>query len=131
MYNKPYPDWIDKLHPFPRGYKVLEFLLFLGEDKHQSSIEHVARFTVQCGEASANDLWRLRLFGNSLTKSAFTWYTHLPSHSITTWKDLEEKFHVKFYRARPDISLADLAKISQLPGEFVEQYIMRFRKLRT
>ena len=22
MYNKPYPDWIDKLYPFPRGYKL-------------------------------------------------------------------------------------------------------------
>ena len=34
MYNKPYLDWIDKLHPFPRRYKVPEFILFLGEDKH-------------------------------------------------------------------------------------------------
>ena len=40
MYNKPYPDWIDKLHPFSNGYKVPECLLFLGEDKHQSLIEH-------------------------------------------------------------------------------------------
>ena len=61
IYNKPYPDWIDKLLPFSRGYKVPEFVLFLGEDKHQSSIEHVARFTVQYREASANDFWRLRL----------------------------------------------------------------------
>ena len=42
MYNKPYPDWIDKLHPFPRSYKVPEFILFSAEDKHQSSIEHIA-----------------------------------------------------------------------------------------
>ena len=55
MYNKPYPNWIDKLHPFSRGYKVQEFVLFSGEDKHQSSIEHIAQFTVQCGEASANN----------------------------------------------------------------------------
>ena len=38
MYNKPYPDWIDKLHSFPRGYKVPEFVLFSGKDKHPSSI---------------------------------------------------------------------------------------------
>ena len=42
MYNKTYLDWIDKIHPFPRGYKVPEFVLFSGKDKHQSSIEHVA-----------------------------------------------------------------------------------------
>ena len=38
---------------------------------------------------------------------------------------------MEFYRARPDISLADLARLSQLPGETVEQYVMRFYKLKT
>lgn len=26
--RKPYPDWIDRVHQFPRGYKVPEFVLF-------------------------------------------------------------------------------------------------------
>ena len=38
---------------------------------------------------------------------------------------------MEFYRARPKISLTDLARISQFPGQSVEQYIMRFYKLRT
>ncbi|XP_050229195.1 uncharacterized protein LOC126678335 [Mercurialis annua] len=106
LYMKPYPDWIDKLYPFPRGYKVPEFSLFSGEEKGQSTVEHVARFSAQCGEAAAHDFWKLRLFASSLTKMAFTW-------------------------APPDVTLADLARISQLPSESAEKYIGRFRNLRT
>ncbi|XP_050233432.1 uncharacterized protein LOC126681919 [Mercurialis annua] len=130
-YMKPYPDRIDKLYPFPRGYKVPEFSLFSGEEKSQSTVEHIARFSAQCGEAGAHDFWKLRLFASFLTKVAFTWYSHLSPNSVDTWKDPEIKFHEKFYRAPPDVTLADLARISQLPSESVEKYIDRFRNLRT
>ncbi|XP_050211887.1 uncharacterized protein LOC126662044 [Mercurialis annua] len=120
-YMKPYPDWIDKLYPFPRGYKVPEFSLFSGEEKGQSTVEHVARFSAQCGEAAAHDFWKLRLFVSSLTKMAFTWYSRLSPNSVDTWKDLEILFHEEFYRAPPDVTLADLARISQLPSESAEK----------
>lgn len=90
--RKPYPDWIDRVHPFPKGYKVPEFVLFFGEEK-KSTIEHIARFSVQCGEARSKDYLKLRLFANSLTKSAFPWYMNIPPHSINSWYDLESKFH--------------------------------------
>jgi hypothetical protein len=48
---------------------VPEFVLFSGEEK-KSTIEHIARFSVQCGEARSKDYLKLRLFANSLTKSA-------------------------------------------------------------
>ncbi|XP_050233341.1 uncharacterized protein LOC126681829 [Mercurialis annua] len=63
----------------------------------------------------AHDFWKLRLFASSLTKMAFTWYSHLSPNSIGAWKDMEMKFHEEFYRAPPDVTLADLARISQLP----------------
>lgn len=54
--RKAYPDWIDdRVHQFPKGYKVPEFVLFSGEEK-KSTIEHIARFSVQCGEARSKDL---------------------------------------------------------------------------
>ncbi|XP_050217498.1 uncharacterized protein LOC126668336 [Mercurialis annua] len=129
-YMKPYPDWIDKLYPFPRGYKVPEFSLFSGEERGQSTIEHVARFLAQCDEAAAHDFWKLRLFVSSLTKMAFTWYSRLTPKSIETWKDLEILFHEEFYRAPLDVTLADLARISQLPSKSAEKYIDRFINLR-
>ncbi|GKV15503.1 hypothetical protein SLEP1_g26290 [Rubroshorea leprosula] len=70
-YRKPYPDIIDHENPFPRGFKVPEFTLFSGE-VGQSTIEHIGRFTIQCGEASGDDNLKLRLFPSSLTGIAFT-----------------------------------------------------------
>ena len=46
---KPYPEMIDKENPYQRGYRISDLSLFSGEDG-QSILEHVARFTVQCGE---------------------------------------------------------------------------------
>lgn len=36
-----------------------EFVLFSGEEK-KSTIEHIARFSVQCGEARSKDYLKLR-----------------------------------------------------------------------
>lgn len=47
LYRKPYPDYIDRDHPFPRGYKIPEFTLF-SEEGSVSALEHMARFTFQC-----------------------------------------------------------------------------------
>ena len=44
VYRKPYPKWVDRTYEFPRGYKMPDFSLF-NEEREQSTIEHVARFT--------------------------------------------------------------------------------------
>lgn len=90
-----------------------EFVLFSGEEK-KSTIEHIARFSAQCGEARSKDYLKLRLFANSLTKSAFPWYMNIPPNSIKSWYDLESKFHEQFYRTDPDIQVANLARLTQL-----------------
>ncbi|GKU99938.1 hypothetical protein SLEP1_g12712 [Rubroshorea leprosula] len=69
-YHKLYPDYIDRDNPFPRGFKVPEFTLFSG-DASQSTIEHIGRFTIQCGEASSDDFLKLKLFPSSLTEQEF------------------------------------------------------------
>ena len=69
---------IDK-DPYPRGYMIPDFSLFSREDG-QSTMEHVARFIVQCGEFVDYENFyhfKLRLFPNSLTGGTFTWYTTL------------------------------------------------------
>ena len=48
FYN-PYPEAIDKENPYPRGYRIPEFSIFSGEDG-LPTLEHVAKFIVQCGE---------------------------------------------------------------------------------
>jgi hypothetical protein len=70
VYQKPYPDYYDQL-PYPRGYRVPEFSKFSGEDD-KTTFEHVDQFTLQCGEASANDAIKLRMFSLSLSGTTFT-----------------------------------------------------------
>jgi hypothetical protein len=70
VYQKLYPDYYDQL-PYPRGYGVPEFTKFSGED-NKTTLEHVGQFILQCGEASANDVIKLRIFSLSLSGTAFT-----------------------------------------------------------
>ena len=77
-FYKPYLEMIDKENNIP------DFPLFSRED-NQSALEHVARFTMQCGELANYENFyhfKLRLFPNSLTRVAFTWYTKLPRNFI-------------------------------------------------
>ena len=76
-FYKPYLEMIDRENPYPRGYMILYFSLFSEEDD-QSTLELVARFTVQCGElANYKNFYhfKLILFPNSLIGATFTWYT--------------------------------------------------------
>ncbi|KAJ4962951.1 hypothetical protein NE237_022890 [Protea cynaroides] len=58
-------------------------------ETNQSTVEHIGQFTVQCGEAGANDFLKMRLFANSLSDTAFEWYINLPSNLIQTWQQME------------------------------------------
>ena len=46
----PYPAYVEKFE-YPKGFKIPDFSLFAGE-LSLSSLEHVARFTAQCGDVS-------------------------------------------------------------------------------
>ena len=73
-FYKSYPEMIDRENPYLRRYMIPDFSLFSREDG-QSTLEHVARFTVQCGELASYENsyhFKLRLFPNSLTGVAFT-----------------------------------------------------------
>ena len=100
MYRKSYPEWVDKTYEFPRRYKMPDFNLF-NREREQSTIEHVARFTTQCGEFTNHDFMKLRLFPNSLSGAAFAWYTNLPVGSILTWQQMEDVFHAQFFQTEP------------------------------
>jgi hypothetical protein len=126
--QKLYPDYYDQLH-YPRGYRVPEFSKFSGEDG-KTTIEHVGQFILQCGEASANDALKLRMFPLLLSGIAFTWFTSLASNSIFTWAQLEQKFHEYFYSSDTELTLSHLTAIKQKHNEFAAEYIRRFRDTR-
>jgi hypothetical protein len=87
VYQEPYLDYYDQLL-YPRGYRVPEFSKFSREDG-KTTLEHVGQFILQCGEASANDTLKLRMFPLSLSGTAFIWFTSLAPNSIFTWAQLE------------------------------------------
>jgi hypothetical protein len=82
VYQKSYPDYYDQLS-YPRGYRVPEFSKFSGEDG-KTILEHVGQFILQCGEASANDMLKLRMLSLSLSGTFFIWFTSLAPNSIFT-----------------------------------------------
>ncbi|GKU99855.1 hypothetical protein SLEP1_g12638 [Rubroshorea leprosula] len=43
---------------------------------------------------------------------------------------MEDLFHIQFYRSKPEISMADLSRLTQRPRESFENYLMQFRKAR-
>ncbi|KAK1660840.1 hypothetical protein QYE76_048999 [Lolium multiflorum] len=127
-YSKPYPDDYEMI-PLPPKYRLPDFSKFSGSDG-SSSIEHVGRYLAQLGPASVSDQLRVRLFSQSLTGSAFGWYTSLPANSIQSWKQLEEQFHMQYHSEASESGIADLAQLRQKRGETVTEYIQRFRNLR-
>ena len=88
LYRHPYPEWFERV-PLLARYKVPNFSKFSGQD-NVSTYEHASRFLAQCGEASAVDALRVRLFPLSSSGSAFTWFSSLPYNSVNGWADLEK-----------------------------------------
>nr|ABF96791.1 retrotransposon protein, putative, unclassified, expressed [Oryza sativa Japonica Group] len=127
LYRQPYPEWFKRV-PLPNRFKVLDFSKFSRQDS-TSAYEHVSRFLAQCGEASAVDALRVRLFRLSLSGSAFTWFSSLPYGSINSWANLEKHFHSYFYSGVHEMKLSDLTAIKQRHDEPVHEYIQRFREM--
>jgi hypothetical protein len=123
-----YLDYYDQL-PYLRGYRVPEFSKFSG-DNGKTILELVGQFILQCGEASANNVLKLRMFLISLSVTAFTWFTSLAHNSIFTWAQLEQKFHEYFYSGDTELRLSHLTAIQQKHNEPIAEYIRRFRDTR-
>ena len=128
MYRTPYPAAYDQL-PLPHKYKLPDFTKFSGQGE-VSTVEHINRFIIQCGEAAQNDALKVRLFSMSLSGSAFTWFTMLPANSIIFWADLEKQFHQFFYSGIEEMKLIDLTSLRQRNDESVVAFIQRFKNVK-
>jgi hypothetical protein len=72
LYTPPFPKWYHRV-ALPNRVKVpSEFTKFSGQDG-TSTVEHIARYLMQLGEASADEAFRIRYFPLSLTGPAFIW----------------------------------------------------------
>ena len=101
-----------------------DFTKFSRQDD-TSTMEHVNRFIIQCGEAASRDELRVQLFLSSLSGSAFTWFILLPPNSVITWADLEKQFHKYFFSGVQEKKLTDLVRLRQHNDESVESFVQR------
>jgi len=127
-YRTLYPPAYDFI-PLPNRYKVPDFTKFSGQDD-TSTMEHVKRFIIQCGEATNRDELRVRLFSSSLSGSAFTWFISLPPNSVITWANLEKQFHKYFFSGVHEKKLTDLVRLRQRNDESVESFVQRLRDVK-
>jgi len=127
-YRTPYPPAYD-LIPLPNRYKVPDFTKFSGQDD-TSTMEHVNRFIIQCGETANRDELRVRLFSSSLSGSAFTWFISLPPNSVITWADLEKQFHKYISSGVHEKKITDLVRLKQRNDESVESFVQRLREVK-
>jgi len=127
-YRTPYPPAYD-LILLPNRYKVPDFTKFSGQDD-TSTMEHVNRFIMQCGEAANRDELRVRLFSSSLSGLAFTWFISLPPNSVITWADLEKQFHKYIFSGVHEKKITDLVRLRQRNDESVESFVQRLRDVK-
>jgi hypothetical protein len=64
-YTPPFPEWYQRVILPPRVKPPTEFTKFSGQDD-TSIVEHIARYLMQLGEASADEAFRVRYFPLSL-----------------------------------------------------------------
>jgi hypothetical protein len=130
VYTSPFPGWYQRV-ALPNRVKVpTEFTKFSWQDD-TSTVEHIARYLMQLGEASADEPFRIRYFPLSLTGAAFTWFTALPADSICSWKDLEQKFHAHYYTSSNEKKLIDLTTLRQRNNETPMEFLRRFRETKS
>jgi hypothetical protein len=130
MYTPPFPKWYHRV-ALPNRVKVPAYLTkFSGQDD-TSTVEQIARYLMQLGEASDDEAFRIRYFPLSLTGPAFTWFTSLPAHSICSWKDLEQKFHAHYFIGSNEKKLIDLTTLRQRNKETPMEFLRRFRETKS
>lgn len=99
--NQPYfvssfPDWVQQAK-IPKGVKILKLSKFAGEGT-ESTVEHIAYYTIEMGELDTIEILKMRFFPSLLTKNVFSWFLTLRPNSVHSWAQLGRSLHDQFFR---------------------------------
>jgi hypothetical protein len=130
VYTPPFPEWYNRVALPHRVKPPADFTKFSRQDD-TSTVEHIARYLMQLGEASADEAFRITYFPLSLTGPAFTWFASLPAQSIYSWKDLEQKFHAYYFIGSNEKKLIDLTTLRQRHNETSMEFLGRLRETKS
>ncbi|KAK9942350.1 hypothetical protein M0R45_008020 [Rubus argutus] len=125
-YNFPFSKEIAEVN-YPKGHKNINFTLFSGEDVKENAAVHIARFTTQCGDLGKSNLYKLKLFGSSLTGAAFGWYSRLKPASVNGWDEMEKIFREQFGKIEAEVGISELSSMYQQPNETALAFLQRFK----
>jgi hypothetical protein len=128
-YTPPFPEWYYNVILPPRVKPPTEFTKFSGQDD-TSTVEHIARYLMQLGECSSEEAFRVRYFPASLMGAALQWFSSLPPQSVSTWKELERKFHAHYFSGGSEKKLIDLATLKQRHSDTPLEFLRRFREVK-
>jgi hypothetical protein len=81
VYTPPLREWYNRV-ALPHRVKAPAYFTKFSRQDDTSTVEHIARYLMQLGEASADEAFRIRYFPLSLTGLAFTWFASLTAQSI-------------------------------------------------
>ena len=112
--------------PYPLKFKPPTLYTYDGKS---SPNLHIYYFRSQTGNVIDNDAVMARLFIGTLKGLAFDWLRSLPPGTINSWIDLETWFLSRFYEDDTEVTMDKLLSTVQRKGEFVRDYIERFRNL--
>jgi hypothetical protein len=128
-YTPPFLEWYYRAILPPRVKPPTEFTKFSGQDD-TSTVEHIALYLMQLGEASSDEAFRVRYFPMSLTGSSFQWFSSLPPKAVGTWRELERKFHAHYFSGTMEKKLIDLTSLKQRHSETPLEFLRRFRDMK-
>lgn len=110
-YNFPFAKEVAEVN-YPKGHKTINFTLFSGEDVRKNAAVHIARFITQCGDLSKFNVYKLKLFGSSLTGVAFGWYSRLKPASVSSWDEMERIFREQFGKVEAEVGISEMSSLS-------------------
>ena len=124
-----------------RGFEINPLLLgvlhkkqFSGEEENPDPYEHIACFKDICGTFQlmgyTTDEVRLKLFSQTLTSTALSWYRSLPLEATTTWDNLACEFLARYYPLSKSSGVRRLIMTwKNRPNEGLVRAYIRFKDL--
>ncbi|KAK4716234.1 hypothetical protein R3W88_014572 [Solanum pinnatisectum] len=102
--------------------------------EHEYPNDYLHKFVNVCGPFPVNGIsqesMRLMLFLFSLMGEANRWLIELPSNFITSWEELTEASHKRFFPPSKVMKLRDgIQKFKKINGKPVHEVWLRFKKV--
>nr|XP_010313566.1 uncharacterized protein LOC104644792 [Solanum lycopersicum] len=116
------------LHPgveLPSGFKIPKFNMF---DGRGDPIAHLKDFCSRLVGLENNEPLLMRLFIQSLSGIAFTWYVKQDFDKWLSWEDMARDFVEQYkFNTKVDPTMLNLIKLKKLSHESFEEYVIRWR----